>query len=92
MEREKAQSTVVNLHVSNMDHVAVISGSLRKYKHTIADLADSNIHPHKLYDIKPRQFIYNFDYLSQNDCRFGMLIPGFIIDELAYSYPSTVRL
>lgn len=72
----------------------VTSGSLRKWKHAISDLGDESINHHRLYEVKPLQFIYNNDYLSKNDIRSEKLIPGFVLDGeggLLENYPIAVE-
>ena len=67
------------------------SGSLKKWKHAISNITEPSIDPHKLYNVKPRQFIYNDWYLPSNDCRYNKIIPGFIVDELIDDYPVAVN-
>lgn len=68
----------------------VKNASLKKWKHAISSITDKNIDPHLLYNAKPCQFIYNFDYLHPNDCRYGKTLPGFLVDELMYVYPIAI--
>lgn len=67
------------------------SGSSKRWKHSISDIISSEIDPHRLYNVKPRQFVYNDDYISNFDSRFGKEIPGFIAEELEKDYPISVE-
>lgn len=67
------------------------AGSLRKWKHSISEIKDESIDPHKLYDIPLYQFIYNNDYLSPKDSRYGKIVPGIMVDDLIDIYPIAVN-
>lgn len=43
--------------------------------------------PRKLYELPVRAFKYNLDYLSTDDDRYDVLIPGFIAEEVDEFYP-----
>ena len=79
-----------NLHITPTGYLNTKGGSSKKWKHDIGNIECEIIDPHRLYDVKCRQFIYNHDYISKNDCRRGKFIPGFIIEELLESYPIAV--
>lgn len=72
-------------------HFGRSTGSSRRWKHDICDIANGELNPHKLYDVKPRQFKYNNDYISQEDGRYGIDVTGFIAEELAEDYPICVE-
>lgn len=79
-----------NLHITNTGYLNTKGGSSRKWKNSISSIADSEIDPHRLYNVRPRQFLYNDWYIERNDCRAGKLLPGFIIEELQEDYPIAV--
>jgi hypothetical protein len=62
--------------------------SSQRYKHDIVNLIDvPELDPRKLYELPVRAFRYNLDYLSANDDRYDVLIPGFIAEEVDEIYP-----
>lgn len=79
-----------NLGITGTGYVGRTGGSSRKWKNDIRNIEDKQIDAHRLYDVKPRQFLYKEDYLSKDDCRFGKVMPGFIIEELEKDYPIAV--
>ncbi len=79
-----------NVGITSTGYLGHVSGSSRKWKHDIGDIKDSSIDPHRLYNARPREFIYNDGYLHPDDCRAGKKIPGFIIEELMEDYPIAV--
>lgn len=81
-----------NLHITPTGYLNTKGGSSKNWKHDIGEIKSEFIDPHKLYDVECRQFIYNDDYISENDCRRGKFIPGFIIEELLETYPIAVDI
>lgn len=73
---------------------AAASGSSSiRYKHDIKDMTDEELDAHRLYGLKPRQFVFNddFDHLQYEDMK-GQTLPGFIAEEVDEVYPSaTIR-
>jgi hypothetical protein len=62
--------------------------SSQRYKHDIVNLRDvPELDPRKLYELPVRAFKYNLDYLSTDDDRYDVLIPGFIAEEMDEFYP-----
>ena len=68
------------------------ASSSERYKHDIIDLTNDDLLPEKLYDLKVRQFKYNYAYLDENDVRSNEDVPGFIAEELFELYPIAVDL
>lgn len=62
--------------------------SSKRYKHDITEELDED--PEKLYDLKPKQFKYNDDYISKGDQRAGKNVLGFIAEEVAELMPGAV--
>lgn len=79
------------LWIGDRGHLHRGAGSLKKWKHSISEIKDNSIDPHKLYDIPLYQFIYNYDYLSPEDSRYGEIIPGIMVDDLINIYPIAVN-
>lgn len=79
-----------NVHIGSAGNLSTKSGSSRKWKHGIGPISDMSIDPHRLYNTRTYEFIYNDDYLSRSDHRRGKKIPGFIIENLEKDYPIAV--
>jgi phage minor structural protein len=67
--------------------LATSATSSKRYKHAITDITDEKLNPQRLYDLPVRQFVYNDDYLDENDQRYGMTVCGFIAEEVEEKYP-----
>lgn len=67
--------------------LATSATSSKRYKHAITDITDEKLNPQRLYDLQVRQFVYNDDYLDENDQRYGMTVCGFIAEEVEEKYP-----
>jgi trimeric autotransporter adhesin len=68
----------------------VVSSSIQ-YKENIVNLTSvSELDPSALYDLPVRAFRYKLDHLSDADDRAGVLIPGFIAEEMDAIYPIAV--
>ena len=78
-------SANVNMAANGRIHIS--GGSSKRFKHDICDISASEIDPHKLYNLKVRQFIYNDDYLDTSDHKTGKVVPGFIAEEVYDIYP-----
>jgi hypothetical protein len=64
------------------------TASSQRYKENIVALQEvSELDPKKLLELPVRAFTYREDYLSESDSRFGVLIPGFIAEEVDAVYP-----
>lgn len=69
------------------------SSSSSKYiKHDIKELQDETINAERLYDVDVVQFKYNEGELPKEDQRYMEDMPGFIIENLAESYPIAVDM
>ncbi len=59
-----------------------------RFKEQITDLANvAELNPSKLLDLPVRAFKFKADYLDPTDARAGVLVPGFIAEEVAQFYP-----
>lgn len=64
------------------------TSSSTRYKEDIVDLVDvSELDPKNLYDLPVRAFRYKPEHLSAEDDRAGVLMPGFIAEEVDAVYP-----
>lgn len=59
------------------------TSSSKRYKHGIKQIENYK----DVLDINVVNFVYNKDYLSENDPRYGTPIPGFIAEDVAEKYP-----
>jgi hypothetical protein len=64
------------------------TASSLRYKDNVVDLRTvTDLDPKKLLDVPVRAFSYKTDYLDAADDRAGLMLPGFIAEEVAEIYP-----
>jgi hypothetical protein len=64
------------------------TASSQRYKEDIVNLVDvAELDPRKLYSLPVRAFRFRQGYIPDTDDRAGMLVPGFIAEELDAIYP-----
>jgi hypothetical protein len=64
------------------------TASSQRYKENIVELRSvAHLDPNKLLTLPVRAFSYKTDYLDAADDRAGLLMPGFIAEEVAEIYP-----
>lgn len=67
------------------------SASSVRFKENITDIADvPGLDPKALLSIPVRAFSYKPNYLSEDDDRYGVMVPGFIAEEVDAVYPVAV--
>ena len=65
------------------------TASSERYKTDIVNLIDvPELDPKALYDLPVRAFRFKDGYLPETDDRFGVLVPGFIAEEMDAIYPA----
>jgi hypothetical protein len=65
------------------------TASSERYKTDIVNLIDvPELNPKALYDLPVRAFRFKEGYLPETDDRFGVLVPGFIAEEMDAIYPA----
>lgn len=67
--------------------LAIASSSSMRYKHDISEIVDAKLDPHRLYQLPPRQYKYNIDYIDKGDQRYNTDVCGFIAEEIHNVYP-----
>lgn len=67
------------------------ASSSRKIKRDIEPIKDEIIDPVKLYDAEVVQFRYKDEHLDADDPNKGVLLPGFIVEDLEKIYPAAVQ-
>lgn len=69
------------------------TASSLRYKENIVDIRTvQDLDPNKLLNIPVRAFTYKSNYLDDTDDRSGILLPGFIAEEVAQNYPVAADL
>jgi hypothetical protein len=64
------------------------TASSQRYKENIVELRSViDLDPNKLLELPVRAFTYKTDYLDSADDRAGLMLPGFIAEEVADIYP-----
>lgn len=80
-----------NLGITGTGYIGRTTGSSKRWKHDIKTLKSEEVSARRLYMVRPKQFIYNDDYIRKDDSRAGKIIPGFIAEELEEDYPIAVE-
>jgi hypothetical protein len=84
-------ATTANFITQASGFLRVNTSSSRRYKTDIVDIDSvDSLNPESLLNIPVRAFKYNSDHLSESDQRFGVMMPGFIAEEVELVYPSAV--
>jgi len=84
-------ATTSNFITQSSGFLRVNTSSSRRYKTDIVDIDTIDaLNPENLLNIPVRAFKYNAEHLSESDQRFGVLMPGFIAEEVELVYPSAV--
>lgn len=79
-------SMVLNTNGLYHNGTRISSASSRRYKHDISYVLNRELDPHKLYDLKVAQFVFNDDHADISTK--GNLIPGLIAEDVAKIYPA----
>ena len=83
-------TAATNLRVATgtVGEITETSASSIRFKENIVDVNTVfDIDPKKLLDLPVRAFTYKDGYLSANDDRIGIMLPGFIAEEVDAIYP-----
>ena len=82
-----------NCRIQNSTYgLAKASGSSKRFKHDITSDINSELDPHRLYDVDIVQYKYNDDYLDKNDQRYQQDVIGFIAEDILKKYPIAADL
>lgn len=83
-----AGNTYINTGSSPTGRIMRSTSSSRRYKENIVNLDTvPELDPQKLYELPVRAFTYKEDYLDETDDRHGIMLPGFIAEEMDDIYP-----
>ena len=74
----------------NGSQVQASSSSSIRYKKDVKELTDKALDPHRLLDLPVKQFRYKEGRPLQYKDMDGLLMPGFIAEDVAEIYPSAV--
>lgn len=88
---ESTTSASANLVISSQAWLNRSTASSRRYKHDIIDL-QGELSSEKLLSVPIRQYKFNNDYISKDDQRYNVDVPGFIAEELYEHYPIAVEI
>lgn len=77
-----------NARINNTTNtLSIATGSSERYKHDIVPVMDSNLDPHKLYNVGIFQYKYNLDYIESTDQWYGKDVIGFVAEDMYKHYP-----
>lgn len=88
---DETGTAAANMIISSAYWTYRSSSSSRRYKHDIYELSDS-LNSEKLLNVPVKQYIYNLDYISEEDQRYNTPIPGFIAEDMYEHYPIAVEI
>ena len=74
----------------DLNRIAFVSSSSKRYKEGITGELDEELDPHKLYNLQVKQFKYKHGAPLQYDDMKNKTIIGFIAEEVNEVYPSAV--
>lgn len=78
-----------NVFITSTGQLRRSTASSERYKTDIVNLNDvPELNPKALYDLPVRAFRFKDGYLPETDDRFGVLVPGFIAEEMDAIYPA----
>ena len=78
-----------NVFITSTGQLRRSTASSERYKTDIVNLIDvPELNPKTLYDLPVRAFRFKEGYLPETDDRFGVLVPGFIAEEMDAIYPA----
>jgi hypothetical protein len=83
-------TSATNLRVAtgSIGEIQETSASSIRFKENVVPLSSvEEINHNKLLDLPVRAFTYKEGYLSENDDRLGVMLPGFIAEEVDAIYP-----
>lgn len=85
---QSVQTYAANMYVGSSGRIwKRASSSSRQIKHDIRTLENEDIAAERLLDINVVQFKYNDGVISSSDQRYGIDLPGFVIEDLDEKYP-----
>lgn len=77
------------LRYNNVE-VATVSSSSIRYKQDIEHIVNDELDPHRLYNLKAKQFVYKDSHPLQYQDMRGKLLPGFIAEDVEKEYPAAI--
>jgi hypothetical protein len=81
-------TAATNLRIGANGQILQVVPSSERFKENIVNLDTVfDLDPKKLLNLPVRAFTYKQEYLSENDDRFDVMIPGFIAEEVDSIYP-----
>jgi hypothetical protein len=84
-------TNAANLRHGNLGELLRVTSSSMRYKENIQNLnITPSLNANNLLYLPVRSFTYKEEYLSDDDDRFGQVVPGFIAEEVNEHYPIAV--
>lgn len=67
------------------------TSSSKRYKHDIKYILDEHMNPEQLYNLHVAQYVYNSDYLSEDDEGQGQTFLGLIAEDVDKDFPAAAK-
>jgi hypothetical protein len=84
-------TNAANMRHGNLGELLRVTSSSARYKENIQNInIISSLNANNLLSLPVRSFTYKEEYLSDDDDRFGQVVPGFIAEEVNEYYPIAV--
>jgi hypothetical protein len=80
-------TSAANLQIYSNHRLYRSTASSQRYKTEIKDIQSEDLNPERLYDLSVKEFKFKDGYITADDQRYDMLVPGFIAEEVAEVYP-----
>ena len=80
-------TSAANLQIYSNHRLYRSTASSQRYKTEIKDIQSEDLNPERLYDLSVKEFKFKDGYITSDDQRYDMLVPGFIAEEVAEIYP-----
>jgi hypothetical protein len=80
-------TSAANLQIYSNHRLYRSTASSQRYKTEIKDIQSEALNPERLYDLSVKEFKFKDGYITADDQRYDMLVPGFIAEEVAEVYP-----
>ena len=81
-------SGAANVAITSGYYLVRSTASSKRYKHDINPITGYKA----ILDIPVKEYIYNLDYLSEEDQRYNTVIPGFIAEDVYEHYPIAAEI
>jgi hypothetical protein len=80
-------TSAANLQIYSNHRLYRSTASSQRYKTEIKDIQSESLNPERLYNLSVKEFKFKDGYITSDDQRYDMLVPGFLAEEVAEVYP-----